>query len=125
MRVEVERAVSEIAKATGNAVCAWQTEFEGEPVPGLIATILKKDIDAHQGTAALKAKIRFEEVRQKSIAGRDIHIFKGILGSALKLDRDHFGGSRPSGFYQRDIRDYDRGKLSLDALQKKIEWLEL
>jgi hypothetical protein len=78
------------------------SSLHGEPKPSLVATILKKDVDAHQGTDLLKEKILFDTVPRSR---RRLHIFEGILGSTLKQDEGPFGrgGSRPSGFYQKGI----------------------
>lgn len=204
VRVEIEAAVRELTNAAGDVTRAIFTDFNDDPVPGLIATVLKRDVDAYRGRDGLKGKIRFEEIAEKSDADRDIHIFNGILGSALKMDSEHFGGFRPSGFYQpgigalffishdshgwavflsgensaegletlrsdlidvvadygatlksvqndehvvikvklkghrtrgassatlkakiSDIRDYGRGKINLEAFEKRVEWVEL
>jgi hypothetical protein len=103
-REQMEEAVSRLTKSTAKVAKTFRTDFSGEPLPGLVAIVRKKDVDAHQGPDELRDKVRFDRVPKESMFRRSIHIFEGILSSALKRDSDRFrGGKRPSGFYQKGV----------------------
>jgi hypothetical protein len=105
--IEIEAAARELATAVGDLSQTVLADYgaEGSGGSSLVATILKKDLDAHQGSDELAKKITFEEAGETAAAmGRDIHVFKGILQSFLGKEQSTFGrGTRPTGFYQKGI----------------------
>lgn len=101
LKVRVEKEVNRNVTA---ALPRGPINVGSAALPGLVATVTKRDVDAHQGTDALKRRIKFETLPVGEATSRDIEIFAGILKSALSgPGHPMFDVSRPSGFYQTGV----------------------
>lgn len=102
IRVELDRAKADLSKKMED-LHVKKFGFGGEPHPGLVASVLKKDVDAHQGTDKLAEAVQFREIDKDSYTTPDIRIFSGILETALEIDRWQNGSRGTTGFYEEGV----------------------